>query len=71
MPNEHGVQFNLSTHNSTILPGQVIRAINVQINSKAFTKEIQNYNAEQGLKFIQKHNNTVDTTQLDSLEKFY
>ena len=69
MPNEHGVQFNLSTHNSTILPGQVIRAINVQINSKAFTKEIQNYNAEQGLKFIQKHNNTVDTTQLDSLEK--
>ena len=69
MPNEHGVQFSLSTHNSTILPGQVIRAINVQINSKAFTKEIQNYNAEQGLKFIQKHNNTVDTTQLDSLEK--
>lgn len=69
MPNEHGVQFNLSTHNSTILPGQVIRAINVQINSKAFTKEIQNYNAEQGLKFIQKHNDTVDTTQLDSLEK--
>lgn len=69
MPNEHGVQFNLSTHNSTILPGQVIRAINVQINSKAFTKEIQNYNAEQGLKFIQKHNDTVDTIQLDSLEK--
>ena len=69
MSNEHGVQFSLSTHNSTILPGQVIRAINVQINSKAFTKEIQNYNAEQGLKFIQKHNNTVDTTQLDSLEK--
>ena len=69
MPNEHGVQFSLSTHNSTILPGQVIRAINVQINSKAFTKEIQNYNAEQGLKFIQKRNNTVDTTQLDSLEK--
>lgn len=69
IPNEHGVQFNLSTHNSTILPGQVIRAINVQINSKAFTKEIQNYNAEQGLKFIQKHNDTVDTTQLDSLEK--
>ena len=69
MPNEHGVQFNLSTHNSTILPGQVIKAINVQINSKAFTKEIQNYNAEQGLKFIQKHNDTVDTTQLDSLEK--
>ena len=69
MPNEHGVQFSLSTHNSTILPGQVIRAINVQINSKAFTKEIQNYNAEQGLKFIQKHNNTVDTIQLDSLEK--
>lgn len=69
MPNEHGVQFNLSTHNSTILPGQVIRAINVQINSKAFTKEIQNYNSEQGLKFIQKHNDTVDTTQLDSLEK--
>lgn len=69
MPNEHGVQFSLSTHNSTILPGQVIRAINVQINSKAFTKEIQNYNAEQGLKFIQKHNDTVDTTQLDSLEK--
>lgn len=69
MPNEHGIQFSLSTHNSTILPGQVIRAINVQINSKAFTKEIQNYNAEQGLKFIQKHNNTVDTTQLDSLEK--
>lgn len=69
MPNEHGVQFNLSTHNSNILPGQVIRAINVQINSKAFTKEIQNYNAEQGLKFIQKHNNTVDITQLDSLEK--
>ncbi len=69
MPNEHGVQFNLSTHNSTILPGQIIRAINVQINSKAFTKEIQNYNAEQGLKFIQKHNDTVDTTQLDSLEK--
>ena len=69
MPNEHGVQFNLSTHNSNILPGQVIRAINVQINSKAFTKEIQNYNAEQGLKFIQKHNDTVDTTQLDSLEK--
>ena len=69
MPNEHGVQFSLSTHNSTILPGQVIRAINVQINSKAFTKEIQNYNAEQGLKFIQKHNTTVDTTQLDSLEK--
>lgn len=69
MPNEHGVQFSLSTHNSTILPGQVIRAINVQINSKAFTKEIQNYNTEQGLKFIQKHNDTVDTTQLDSLEK--
>lgn len=69
MPNEHGVQFSLSTYNSTILPGQVIRAINVQINSKAFTKEIQNYNAEQGLKFIQKHNDTVDTTQLDSLEK--
>ena len=69
MPNEHGVQFNLSTHNSTILPGQVIRAINVQINSKAFTKEIQNYNSEQGLKFIQKHNDTIDTTQLDSLEK--
>lgn len=69
MPNEHGVQFNISTHNSTILPGQVIRAINVQINSKAFTKEIQNYNAEQGLKFIQKHNTTVNTTQLDSLEK--
>lgn len=69
MPNEHGVQFSLSTHNSTILPGQVIRAINVQINSKAFTKEIQNYNAEQGLKFIQKHNDTIDTTQLDSLEK--
>lgn len=69
MPNEHGVQFNLSTHNSNILPGQVIRAINVQINSKAFTKEIQNYNAEQGLKFIQKHNDTVDITQLDSLEK--
>lgn len=69
MPNEHGEQFSLSTYNSTILPGQVIRAINVQINSKAFTKEIQNYNAEQGLKFIQKHNNTVDTTQLDSLEK--
>lgn len=69
MPNEHGVQFSLSTHNSTILPGQVIRAINVQINSKAFTKEIQNYNSEQGLKFIQKHNDTVDTTQLDSLEK--
>ena len=69
MSNEHGVQFSLSTHNSTILPGQVIRAINVQINSKAFTKEIQNYNAEQGLKFIQKHNDTVDTTQLDSLEK--
>ena len=69
MPTEHGVQFSLSTHNSTILPGQVIRAINVQINSKAFTKEIQNYNAEQGLKFIQKHNDTVDTTQLDSLEK--
>lgn len=69
MPNEHSVQFNLSTHNSTILPGQVIRAINVQINSKAFTKEIQNYNAEQGLKFIQKYNDTVDTTQLDSLEK--
>lgn len=69
MPNEHGVQFNLSTHNSTILPGQVIRAINVQINSKAFTKEIQNYNSGQGLKFIQKHNDTVDTTQLDSLEK--
>lgn len=69
MPNEHGIQFNLSTHNSNILPGQVIRAINVQINSKAFTKEIQNYNAEQGLKFIQKHNDTVDTTQLDSLEK--
>lgn len=69
MPNEHGVQFNLSTHNSNILPGQVIRAINVQINSKAFTKEIQNYNSEQGLKFIQKHNTTVDTTQLDSLEK--
>lgn len=69
MPNEHGVQFSLSTHNSTILPGQVIRAINVQINSKALTKEIQNYNAEQGLKFIQKHNDTVDTTQLDSLEK--
>ena len=69
MPNEHGVQFSLSTHNSTILPGQVIRAINVQINSKAFTKEIQNYNAEQGLKFIQKHNNTVDITQLNSLEK--
>ena len=69
MPNEHGVQFSLSTHNSTILPGQVIRAINVQINSKAFTKEIQNYNAEQGLKFIQQHNDTVDTTQLDSLEK--
>lgn len=69
MPNEHGVQFSLSTHNSTILPGQVIRAINVQINSKAFTKEIQNYNAEQGLKFIQKYNDTVDTTQLDSLEK--
>ena len=69
MPNEHGVQFSLSTHNSTILPGQVIRAINVQINSKAFTKEIQNYNAEQGLKFIQKHNDTVDITQLDSLEK--
>lgn len=69
MPNEHGVQFSLSTHNSTILPGQVIRAINVQINSRAFTKEIQNYNAEQGLKFIQKHNDTVDTTQLDSLEK--
>ena len=69
MPNEHGVQFNLSTHNPTILPGQVIRAINVQINSKAFTKEIQNYNSEQGLKFIQKHNDTVDTTQLDSLEK--
>lgn len=69
MPNEHGEQFSISTHNSTILPGQVIRAINVQINSKAFTKEIQNYNAEQGLKFIQKHNTTVDTTQLDSLEK--
>lgn len=69
MPNEHGVQFNLSTHNSTILPGQVIRAINVQINSKAFTKEIQNYNSGQGLKFIQKHNDTVDTAQLDSLEK--
>lgn len=69
MPNEHGVQFSLSTHNSTILPGQVIRAINVQINSKAFTKEIQNYNAEQGLKFIQKHNDTIDITQLDSLEK--
>ena len=69
MPNEHGVQFNLSTYNSTILPGQVIRAINVQINSKAFTKEIQNYNFGQGLKFIQKHNDTVDTTQLDSLEK--
>ena len=69
MPTEHGVQFSLSTHNSTILPGQVIKAINVQINSKAFTKEIQNYNAEQGLKFIQKHNDTVDTTQLDSLEK--
>lgn len=69
MPNEHGVQFNLSTHNSNILPGQVIRAINVQINSKAFTKEIQNYNAEQGLKFIQKHNDTIDITQLDSLEK--
>lgn len=69
MPNEHGVQFSLSTHNSTILPGQVIRAINVQINSKAFTKEIQNYNSGQGLKFIQKHNDTVDTTQLDSLEK--
>lgn len=69
MPNEHGEQFSLSTYNSTILPGQVIRAINVQINSKAFTKEIQNYNAEQGLKFIQKHNNTVDTIQLDSLEK--
>lgn len=69
MPNEHGIQFSLSTHNSTILPGQVIRAINVQINSKTFTKEIQNYNAEQGLKFIQKHNDTVDTTQLDSLEK--
>lgn len=69
MPNEHGIQFSLSTYNSTILPGQVIRAINVQINSKAFTKEIQNYNAEQGLKFIQKHNDTVDTTQLDSLEK--
>ena len=69
MPNEHGEQFSLSTYNSTILPGQVIRAINVQINSKAFTKEIQNYNAEQGLKFIQKHNDTVDTTQLDSLEK--
>lgn len=69
MPNEHGVQFSLSTYNSTILPGQVIRAINVQINSKAFTKEIQNYNAEQGLKFIQKHNDTVDTIQLDSLEK--
>ena len=68
-PNEHGVQFNLSTHNFTILPGQVIRAINVQINSKAFTKEIQNYNSGQGLKFIQKHNDTVDTTQLDSLEK--
>lgn len=69
MPNEHGIQFSLSTYNSTILPSQVIRAINVQINSKAFTKEIQNYNAEQGLKFIQKHNDTVDTTQLDSLEK--
>lgn len=69
MPNEHGEQFSISTHNSTILPGQVIRAINVQINSKAFTKEIQNYNAEQGIKFIQKYNNTVDTTQLDSLEK--
>lgn len=69
MPNEHGEQFSISTHNSTILPGQVIRAINIQINSKAFTKEIQNYNAEQGLKFIQKHNTTVDTTQLDSLEK--
>lgn len=69
MPNEHGEQFSISTHNSTILPGQVIRAINVQINSKAFTKEIQNYNAEQGIKFIQKHNTTVDTTQLDSLEK--
>lgn len=69
MLNEHGEQFSLSTYNSTILPGQVIRAINVQINSKAFTKEIQNYNAEQGLKFIQKHNDTVDTTQLDSLEK--
>lgn len=69
MPNEHGIQFSLSTYNSTILPGQVIRVINVQINSKAFTKEIQNYNAEQGLKFIQKHNDTVDTTQLDSLEK--
>lgn len=69
MPNEHGEQFSLSTYNSTILPGQIIRAINVQINSKAFTKEIQNYNAEQGLKFIQKHNNTVDTIQLDSLEK--
>lgn len=69
MPNEHGIQFSLSTYNSTILPGQVIRAINVQINSKVFTKEIQNYNAEQGLKFIQKHNDTVDTTQLDSLEK--
>lgn len=69
MPNEYGVQFSLFTHNSTILPGQVIRAINVQINSKAFTKEIQNYNAEQGLKFIQKHNDTIDTTQLDSLEK--
>lgn len=69
MPNEHGIQFSLFTHNSTILPGQVIRAINVQINSKAFTKEIQNYNAEQGLKFIQKHNDTIDTTQLDSLEK--
>lgn len=69
MPNEHGEQFSISTHNSTILPGQVIRAINIQINSKAFTKEIQNYNSEQGLKFIQKHNTTVDTTQLDSLEK--
>lgn len=69
MPNEHGEQFSISTHNSTILPGQVIRAINVQINSKAFTKEIQNYNSEQGLQFIQKHNTTVNTTQLDSLEK--
>lgn len=68
-PDEHGEQFSLTTYNSTILPGQVLRSINVQIDNKAFTNQILNFNSEQGLKFIQQNNNTVDITQLDSLEK--
>lgn len=68
-PWEHGVQFSITTHSSSILPGQVIRTLNVQVDAKAFTSQIQNFTAEQGLKFIQENNNTVDITQLDSLEK--